>query len=92
MTNLSITINNMAFNENEGTIDEKLQVEMNGPMGNAHGLLGIASKLHKKFSGVDTDLRNVTFEKIESDMKKSNYDNLVETFTDYFGEYTDLVY
>ena len=59
--------------------DKPLVIDLTGPDGNAFCLLGLADKWSKKL-GLDKD-------KIYKEMTNSDYENLVQTFDKYFGNY-----
>lgn len=67
------------------SIDEKstkYEIDLTGPEGNAFALLGKAKGLCRDF-GLD-------YEKVSSEMKAGDYDNLVEVFDHYFGSFVTL--
>jgi alanine-alpha-ketoisovalerate/valine-pyruvate aminotransferase len=64
---------------------EKIVVDLTGPQGNAFYLLGLAGNLSKQL-GFDEEKK----EEVLSQMKKSDYHALVNTFDAYFGEYVIL--
>lgn len=61
---------------------KEVSIDLSGPEGNAFSLLGIASKYAKQL-GLDGD-------KIREEMMSGDYENLVEIFDKYFGEYVIL--
>ena len=61
---------------------EKLVMDLTGPQGNAFCLLAVAINLCKQM-GLDKDI-------ILDEMRKSDYEHLVDTFDKYFGEHVDL--
>ena len=61
---------------------EKITVDLTGPQGNAYWLLGYAQKLGKQLEW-DT-------EKIMEEMQSTDYENLIQVFDSYFGEFVDL--
>lgn len=65
---------------------EKRQIDLNGQEGNAYCLLGYAYSFSKQlgFSEEKAD-------KIQTDMKSSDYENLIKVFDDNFGSFVDLV-
>ena len=63
---------------------EKIEIDLNGPHGNAFYLLGLAKDLSK--------LLGLDFDKIRKEMTLSNYDNLIKVFDKHFGNYVDLIY
>lgn len=60
----------------------EIVIDLTGPDGNAFNLLAQANALSRQL-GLDAD-------KITSEMKEGNYENLVQTFDNYFGEYVTL--
>lgn len=61
----------------------KTQIDLTGPDGNVFFLLGTAVNLAKQI-GLDP-------EQIQNEMKSSDYDNAVNVFDKYFGDYVDLI-
>ena len=59
-----------------------IEIDLNGTQGNAFYLLGIASKFSRQLM--------LDEEKIISDMKSSDYENLIKVFDKYFGDYITL--
>ena len=57
-------------------------IDLTGPQGNAFYLMGFASKNARKF-GLDGNV-------VLAEMKSGNYENLVQVFDNYFGEYVIL--
>lgn len=57
-------------------------IDLNGPDGNAFALLGLASKLAKDLE-LDDD-------EILEEMKSGDYENLIQVFDSYFGNYVIL--
>jgi len=60
----------------------KLEIDLTGPDGNAFVLIGYASSLSKQL-GLDS-------KKIQTEMMSGDYEHLVQTFDNYFGEYVTL--
>ena len=60
----------------------KIQLDLTGPDGNAFVLLGHARTLSKHL--------HLDFKPIQEEMTAGDYDNLVNVFDEYFGEYVDL--
>jgi len=58
-------------------------LDLTGPDGNAYVILGYASNFCKQL--------NLNYEEIQKEMTNSDYENLIEVFDKYFGEYIDLV-
>lgn len=71
----------MAILKKDG--NERMTIDLTGPQGNAFFLLGTAQKLAKQ---LDLD-----GEAIKEEMTSGDYDNLVQTFDKYFGDYVDLL-
>ena len=66
----------------------KLEIDLTGPDGNAFVLLGTASKLCKQ---LNRDLgAGLEWDKIQKVMTASDYENLVNAFDEYFGDYVIL--
>ena len=61
---------------------KKMIIDLTGPQGNAFYLLGTASKLCKQLE-IEDDI-------ILDDMKSGDYEHLITTFDNYFGELIDL--
>lgn len=59
-----------------------IEIDLTGLDGNAFVLLGYAQRLSRKL-GLNTS-------EITSRMVSSNYENLVEVFDEYFGDYVIL--
>ena len=57
-------------------------IDLTGPDGNAFVLLGIAKGLCKQL-GIEDDI-------ILDDMRSADYEQLINTFDMYFGDYVDL--
>lgn len=57
-------------------------IDLTGPEGNAFVLLGHARKL--------SQVLNMDSEKIQFEMTRGDYENLIEVFDKYFGEYVIL--
>jgi hypothetical protein len=71
----------MAIIEKDNT-NKRPVIDLTGPDGNAFVLLGIAKRLCKQ---LDLDLSVVT-----SKMTSGDYENLINVFDSYFGDYVDL--
>ena len=63
-------------------LTRKRVIDLTGPDGNAFVLLGIAKGLCKQLEIED--------EFILEDMRSSDYEQLINTFDMYFGDYVDL--
>ena len=62
--------------------DRPLEIDLTGPQGNAFCLMATAQQLAKQLE--------LNSDKIIEEMKASDYNNLVEVFDKYFGEYVTL--
>lgn len=79
---------------------EKLVIDIDGPDGNAYALMGYADSIYKmlKKEGIlefrdiflKEDEELITIDEIIAEMKSSDYENLLQVFNKYFGEYADL--
>ena len=63
-------------------IDRPLVIDLTGPQGNAFYLMGFAQKNARKFG------LNGSY--VLEEMKSGDYENLVQVFDKYFGEYVIL--
>ena len=61
-----------------------IEIDLNGPEGNAFVLLGLATRLGKQIYGYEAT------EFILEEMKLSTYEMLILTFDKYFGEVVTL--
>jgi hypothetical protein len=59
-----------------------IEIDLTGPEGNAFFLLGTAQRLAKQL-----DMDNQT---IQSEMMSGDYENLLEVFDKYFGDFVTL--
>ena len=62
----------------------QIEIDLNGPEGNAFVLLGYASRLGKQIYGYEKT------EAILEEMKLSTYELLILTFDEYFGDIVTL--
>ncbi len=60
----------------------KIEIDLQGPEGNAFNLLGLASNLSKKI-GLETD-------EILDEMRSGDYENLIQVFDKHFGAFCIL--
>ena len=72
----------MAIKDVKELRKEKQRIDLSGPQGNAYYLLGTASNLAKQI-GLDEKA-------ILTEMKSSDYENLLQVFDKYFGNFVDL--
>jgi hypothetical protein len=59
-----------------------ITIDLTGPNGNAYYLLATAKRLAKQL--------DYKWDEIQTKMTSSNYENLVQTFDSYFGDYVIL--
>ena len=64
---------------------KKQVIDLTGPQGNAFYLLGTAANLMKQL-----DYESEQAEAVLSEMRSSDYENLIKTFDAYFGSIVDL--
>ena len=64
--------------------NKPIEIDLNGPEGNAFMLLGLASRLGKQIYGYEKT------EEIIEEMKLSTYELLILTFDKYFGSFVTL--
>lgn len=62
--------------------NERIIVDLTGPQGNAFWLIGYAKTLGKQLG--------YNLEEIEDEMTSGDYENLIEVFDKYFGDFVDL--
>jgi|688.fasta_scaffold00352_66 hypothetical protein len=60
----------------------KFTIDLTGPQGNAFVLMGYAKTFSKQL--------NLDYEKITEEMRSGDYDNLINVFDNYFGDYVIL--
>ena len=63
-------------------VDSTPVIDLTGPQGNAYALMGMASRYARQL-GLDSDV-------VLAEMQEGNYENLVQVFDRYFGEYVIL--
>jgi DNA-directed RNA polymerase subunit K/omega len=63
-------------------VDSTPVIDLTGPQGNAYALMGMASRYARQL-GLDSDA-------VLAEMQEGNYENLVQVFDRYFGEYVIL--
>lgn len=61
---------------------KELVIDLTGPDGNAFALLGYAKSFAKQL--------NLNYDIIRTEMMSSDYENLIQVFDKYFGEYVIL--
>ena len=62
--------------------DGPLVIDLTGPQGNAFALLATAKNLSKQLG--------YSFTEIQDEMTSGDYENLLEVFDSYFGDYVIL--
>jgi len=72
----------MAILKKEDNPKKRIEIDLTGPDGNAFMLIGTAKNLARQL-GLDGDM-------IAEEMMLGDYENLVEVFDKYFGDYVDL--
>jgi hypothetical protein len=65
----------------------KIELDLTGPEGNAFVLLGWAQKTGRMIKEDLMILHGVTPQEVLDEMTSGDYENLVETFDKYFGNY-----
>lgn len=68
---------------NKKDLNRRMEIDITGPDGNAFSLIGYAKSLSKE---LDLD-----FDTIQKEMTSSDYENLLDVFDKYFGEYVDII-
>lgn len=61
---------------------KELVIDLTGPGGNAFALLGYAKNLAKQL--------DLNYDIIRTEMTSGDYENLIQVFDKYFGEYVIL--
>ena len=62
--------------------DEPMVIDLTGPQGNAFVLMGMAQQFSKQL-GLD-------HKRVLDEMKAGDYENLIQVFDGYFGDYVIL--
>lgn len=65
----------------------KIEIDLTGPDGNAFVLMGKAVQLAKQ---LNREGASINIEGMKTVMMQSNYENLVNVFDEYFGDYVIL--
>jgi hypothetical protein len=60
----------------------EIVIDLTGPEGNAFVLLGYAKRFAKQL--------DIDFDEIQSEMTSGDYENLIEVFDSYFGDFVIL--
>jgi len=66
----------------EKRINEQGVIDLTGPDGNAFALLATAKNLSKQLG--------YSFQEVQDKMTSGDYENLIEVFDSYFGDYVIL--
>ena len=66
-------------------VQKRIQIDLDGPKGNAFVILGTAKSLAKQIGYSDLQT-----EEILEQMRKADYDHLMHVFLKYFDAYVDL--
>jgi hypothetical protein len=84
--------NKMTIHSKEDLLGRKIEIDLTGPEGNAFCLLGIGAKLVRKINKIREGhcMEPLNWDKIRDEMTSGEYDNLVEVFDKYFGDYVEL--
>ena len=67
--------------------NQKRFIDLSGPDGNAFNILSIARDLCKQLKDIDP---KYNWDEIETEMKSGDYNNLINIFDEYFGDFVDL--
>jgi hypothetical protein len=59
--------------------EKRIEIDLNGPNGNAFVLMGIANQLGRRL-GLDV-------KQIQTEMRSGDYENLLKVMENYFGKY-----
>jgi len=73
----------------KGKVNRKREIDLTGPDGNAYSILGTAQSLCRQLKEVDSE--RYDNKRIQSEMMSGDYENLIQVFDSYFGDYVDLV-
>lgn len=80
------------FNEDIKDANEldggKRKLDLRGPDGNAYVVLNIAQNFCKQLKDVDS--KKYDWEKIKAEMTSGDYENLINVFDKYFGDFIDI--
>jgi len=63
--------------------ENKPEINLSGPEGNAFVLLGYAKRYCKELG--------LSWKEVQKEMTSRDYENLIKVFDNRFGEYVDLV-
>lgn len=69
-------------------VNRKLSIDLSGTQGNAFYVIGVGKDLHKQLVKLGAELP--AWKDIQTEMMSKGYENLIQTFDKYFGNYCDL--
>lgn len=72
----------------KGSPTKEKYIDLAAPEGNAFNILAYAKKLTNQLK--DTNPEIYDWKRISDEMTASNYENLVNTFEHYFGDYITI--
>lgn len=72
----------MAIKEKKLLDKGRIEIDLTGPEGNAYFLLSTAKNFAEQI-GLDSN-------EVLNEMKTGDYENLIEVFDSYFGDFVDL--
>ena len=75
----------MIRSKSEKPIQEKIELDLTGPQGNAYYLMGVAKRLGEQLGYSDKRIRAIQYV-----MSLTNYEGLIHTFDQEFGDYVIL--
>jgi len=70
----------------------KVEIDLNGPDGNAFVMMGIAKNVHKTLnrnglSPTDSEGEYKTSDEVQTEMQSGDYEHLVDTMELFYGDY-----
>ena len=65
--------------------NKRLEIDLTGPQGNAYFLMGTARKLGRQLCWDEDEIQTLL-----KQMTRGDYENLVNTFDKYFGDFVTL--
>ena len=71
--------------KSEKPIQEKIELDLTGPQGNAYYLMGVAKRLGEQLGYSDKRIKAIQYV-----MSLTNYEGLIHTFDQEFGDYVIL--
>lgn len=75
----------MAIKPKSERVQEKEVIDLQGPQGNAYYLLARAQSFAGRIGYSEYDIK-----KLMEEMKAGDYEHLIQTFDEHFGEFIDL--